>query len=353
MATPTSSIPPDLTDADKAIVFHILDAILNSTILASLLSGIYTGITAVTIRSISKVDCTVMNKSRSIRQPMVIVIIMLYIGSIISFALIWSQLYISIFNDGWNFWTIYMVYYSIPCLQSGVIQGGISIICTILADTIMIWHCWMIWRQQWRVVLLPVLLLVSAIVYINPNGDYHTYDTLYPSFSLASTVLCTLLIIYHIVTVAQGAAAGNRLRAYHQVIKILVESSALYSIILIIFVVFNALDDVILLYLDRLAAISRGVAPTLLVGRVAAGHTHPDDSQEGSVISGSLRFGGHSNSQSSDQQDSMTGVDLEAQQESYHDDEYGHQTVIDSQEGIIDKGGNNSRQTGSSSIEHV
>ncbi|KAK0465864.1 uncharacterized protein EV420DRAFT_1759185 [Desarmillaria tabescens] len=354
MATPTGGIPPDLTDADKASIFHFLDATLNSTILISLLSGIYTGITAVTVRNIF------INKSHPIRQPMIIVIIMLYIGSIISFALIWSQLVF--FHNGWNFWTTYL-YYCNPNIELVVVQGGIGIACTILADAIMIWHCWMIWGQQWLVVLLPVLLFVSAIVfksigiyeaYINTNNEsYVTYFTLYPSFILASTVLCTLLIIYRIITVAQRAAAGNGLRAYHHIIKILVESSALYSITLILYVAFFAHNDVIVYYFDHLAAFARGVALTLLVGQVAVGHTQPDDSWEGSVVSGSLQFGGHSSSQSSDQQDSMISVDLEAQQESYHDDEYGHQTVMDSQEGVVDESGNDSRQAGSSSMKHV
>ncbi len=40
MATPTS-IPSDITDADKALVSHYHDAFLNSTILYSFLNGEY------------------------------------------------------------------------------------------------------------------------------------------------------------------------------------------------------------------------------------------------------------------------------------------------------------------------
>ncbi len=41
MATQTSLPSPDLTDADKATVFQILNATLNSMMLYSLLSGVY------------------------------------------------------------------------------------------------------------------------------------------------------------------------------------------------------------------------------------------------------------------------------------------------------------------------
>ncbi|KAG7445190.1 uncharacterized protein BT62DRAFT_1025760 [Guyanagaster necrorhizus] len=117
---------------------------------------------------------------------------------------------------------------------------------------------------------------------------------LYSSFALASILWCTLLIIYYIITVAQ---AGNEVGEYF----------------------------------DILAAIARGIAPTLLVGQVAAGHAHPDDSWQGSTISSSLHFGTHSGDHDS-QQDSIMNGDLEAQQ--MIDDEYGHHTAVDSQEDI-------------------
>ncbi|PBK70805.1 hypothetical protein ARMSODRAFT_1017593 [Armillaria solidipes] len=47
MATQTDI--PDLTNDDKAAVFQVLDAKLNSQILYALVYGIYTGILAVTL----------------------------------------------------------------------------------------------------------------------------------------------------------------------------------------------------------------------------------------------------------------------------------------------------------------
>ncbi len=58
----------------------------------------------------------------------------------------------------------------------------------------------------------------------------------------------------------------------------------------------------------------QAIAPTLLVGRVAAGHARPDDSWQGSTIS-SLRFGAHpkTDAETYSQVDSMIDKDLEAQ----------------------------------------
>ncbi len=75
----------------------------------------------------------------------------------------------------------------------------------------------------------------------------------------------------------------------------------------------------------------QGVAPTLLIGRVAAGHSRPDDSWKGSVISGSLHFGTRSGAQPSQSQlDSGMSDDLEAQRRQ-RNGEYDHHILADSQ----------------------
>ncbi len=57
----------------------------------------------------------------------------------------------------------------------------------------------------------------------------------------------------------------------------------------------------------------QGIAPTLLAGRVAAGHARPDDSWEGSIMS-SLRFEAHpADVETCSQFDYMVDNDLEAQ----------------------------------------
>ncbi len=75
----------------------------------------------------------------------------------------------------------------------------------------------------------------------------------------------------------------------------------------------------------RFTDIFQGIAPTLLVGRVAAGHARPDDSWQGSIVS-SLHFGTRLGGQNS-QQDTTTSwdEDLEAQWEI--DDEFDHRTL--------------------------
>ncbi len=90
----------------------------------------------------------------------------------------------------------------------------------------------------------PTFYLVLKVLevyheYINaPNSG--VFEMLYLPFLLATTLSCTLLIIYRVLTVTGATSRGTegRLRVFHRLVEVLVESSALYSITLILDLVF-------------------------------------------------------------------------------------------------------------------
>ncbi|KAK0238211.1 hypothetical protein EDD85DRAFT_1005822 [Armillaria nabsnona] len=319
MAT-QANIPSDLPDADKASIFQLLDAELNSRILFALLYGIYTGIFGVTLWNIF------INKCWPIRRAMVVVIILLHALITISFAVEWSFVHSEFVENGRSFWTVYLRLDKGPA-QSVFLAGGIaSSISTILTDLYMIWYCWIVWGRRWVVVLLPILFLISATVSkiikvylacIKISSEI--FAMLYISCVLATTLWCTVLIIYRILTVAGvKRGAGGRLRVYQHFIEVLVESSAFYSISLIVYLVLTICGNLGSFYLDIITGIVKGVASTLIVGRIAAGHrARPDDSWQGSVIgSASIRSCSQEHSRTSFQEDVLTSPmlsDLEAQ----------------------------------------
>ncbi|KAK0465982.1 uncharacterized protein EV420DRAFT_804879 [Desarmillaria tabescens] len=312
--------------------------------------GMYTGIFFVTLWNVFT------NKPQPIGQTMVILVILVYIATTMNFAFSWSHSHSVFVNKGQNLWTKYLAYSTWGTTSLGT--AITSTIANVLAEPIMIWRCWIVWGQQWSIILLPILLVVSATgkiiqIFYGVNfsrvqvdialkvfglyktslaEDYPLGLTLYASFIFASTLWCTLLIIYRIVTVARaGSHTGRGLQTYHHVMEVLIESYALYSISLILYTIFHQVFSVrnndTSEYFDSLAAVARGIAPTLLVGRVAAGHARPDDSWQGSAVT-SLHFGRLFRDQGS-QQDSMTRGDLESQQE--REDDYSHHILADSQ----------------------
>ncbi|PBK63205.1 hypothetical protein ARMSODRAFT_546261 [Armillaria solidipes] len=160
----------------------------------------------------------------------------------------------------------------------------------------------MVWGKRWPIVVLPIVFLISGIVFkaiviyeqsVDPVADASNdlLYTLYVAFIIATTLWCTLMIVFRILSVGRASnGSGRPFRVYRHVIEILVESSALYAISLLLDIVLVVRQNTANYYTDVVAAFTRGVAPTLLIGRVAAGQARPDDSWEGSVMS-SLQFG--------------------------------------------------------------
>ncbi|KAK0234198.1 hypothetical protein IW262DRAFT_1506271 [Armillaria fumosa] len=350
MANQTDS-PLDLTDADKAFMLQQLGAQLDSGILLSLLFGIYTGVVAVTLGNI------LMIKSPPIGKVMIIVITLLYIFTTINFGLEISFIPLIFVNNAQSIMTEYL-FSTVPGREI-VWSSAIAGICSILTDATMVCNLALLDHMGTALAsysasypashlynrydppeLLFAIYLSLGVVFkiiityeLSGTSGNNNYPIIYSSSMLATTLWCTILIIYRIVTVAQAVdkVVGGGLRAYRHALEVFIESSALYSITMILYIGLYSRDDWTENYVAVVAAIARGIAPTLLVGRVAAGHARPDDSWQGSVISGSIHFGTHPVGQGS-QLGSMSNDDLEAQATEWESDkEYRHHARTDSQ----------------------
>ncbi len=125
---------------------------------------------------------------------------------------------------------------------------------------------------------------------------------IYVSFAMATAIWCTVLITYRLLTSPRekdGSEDGPSL--YHRTVELFVESGILYSVGLILYVVFVARTEWTHYYLEPVAEITgvrfrefsrypiltefwlKAVAPTLLLGRILTGFARPYDSWKGSV----------------------------------------------------------------------
>lgn len=87
---------------------------------------------------------------------------------------------------------------------------------------------------------------------------WYKWITIYSSLIVSTTLLCTLLIIYRIVTVSSTNCGGIGLWSYKGAIEILVESSLLYSITALISAVLIGKRSVIEgNYVSTITAITR------------------------------------------------------------------------------------------------
>ncbi|KAJ6612622.1 hypothetical protein B0H10DRAFT_2222970 [Mycena sp. CBHHK59/15] len=174
---------------------------------------------------------------------------------------------------------------------------------TLVADCVLIWRCWIVWNQDWKIVLLPLLCTLAgaglgfrsvaeqAAYVINPNLDRNSFvdfATPYFALSLVTTALATILIITRIVTLTESATRKSR--GYGCVIEVVVESALLYSVTLIVFLPFLVRASDNDGYPQAILAQMTGMAPTLIVARVSFGLTRPDETWQVPTKSVTLAF---------------------------------------------------------------
>ncbi|PBK88051.1 hypothetical protein ARMGADRAFT_1034331 [Armillaria gallica] len=239
----TSDSTPDLTGEETAIIFGVLDVCFNEIIVYALMH----------------VSSKTSNSSTS-RIRMVFAIILLYILSTVAFAFTWFFVRFGFIDNGQDALTVFtgLTGFNSQWTALQISAGVTGIIGTIIADgamaSIPIWRCFIVWGERWFIVLIPILCLIAETENdeLSEFGSRIDWTTLYLSLVLATTLICTLLIVYRILSVG-GIKAGSS-------------------------------------YVDIITASIRGIAPTLLVGRVAAGHVRPNDTWKESRLS-SLHFG--------------------------------------------------------------
>ncbi|PBK62560.1 hypothetical protein ARMSODRAFT_1024760 [Armillaria solidipes] len=270
--------PADISQDEKNIFFSVLDLNMNTMILQALLHGLYTGIVAVTLRVIFS------SPRRLHRSFLYIIIIMLYVLPTIPFGINLAFVRRAFIEHGDNYYSVFSAFVDFCPLHTAYllangITGGISVL---LVDITIIWRCWVLWDRQWRVILVPmgcvVVGTVMKILQTLSNIHKFTDDTsktgafaaeidwtlIYVLLTLATTLLSTLLIIYRIVWHAPELSAARK------IIEMLIESCAVYSLSLIIYLALVSRNLESAYYADIIAVYVRPIAPTLLVGRVSA-----------------------------------------------------------------------------------
>ncbi|PBK92223.1 hypothetical protein ARMGADRAFT_1165940 [Armillaria gallica] len=296
--------------SDEDYIFS-LEPVFNAPLLGIFFHGIYTCTLAVTLRAIAS------NKERltKARIAMVSIIIILYISTSVYVAIEWSFTQYTFVKNGetfvttWNAWTSGT---STPWLVYHWSSGFTSGLTTSIADAIMIWRCWVIWGGRYEVITLPTLLLSSqnvfgwltllANIHLDTSDDPSKVEmeqiqwlTVYLSLSLGTTLFCTILIIYRIIRVGRSS---DNVGAYRRVIEIVVESALLYAFSAILWMAFLLRDDLASPYPEAAYVSITGIAPTLIVGRVASGQARPNDSWKSRNTVSTIQFGGHSVAQS-------------------------------------------------------
>ncbi|KAK0196276.1 hypothetical protein F5146DRAFT_1176598 [Armillaria mellea] len=312
---PGTASTTELIDNKVKDIFLGIDIQINKVMLNALTHGIHTGIVAVTLWTATSRHSR--ENDRRPRRIFIFIILALYFLATFNFYGGWAENVLYFSTAGKCLWEGYKA----KCTQNTptlMTMGIGAILSTILADVTLIWRCWIVWGRAWRVVLVPIACTTLAIIIrgiityyssygpvenMPPQAQYleHlqkagvNWSVLYSSSILATLLWCTIFIIYRILRVG-GIAAG--MRVYRRLVEILVESAALYSAVIVVLLVFEVRSEPAEIYVEEFAISMRGIVPTILVGRIAAGHARPDDSWSDNTSTSSLQFRSSLSSQS-------------------------------------------------------
>ncbi|KAK0460262.1 uncharacterized protein EV420DRAFT_1673457 [Desarmillaria tabescens] len=281
------SPPANLSQHDRNVIFDNLDLNFNRTLLESLLQGLYTFIVAVTLWT------TLSSPKKSGNAFLLTVVVILYLLTTIAFGVDWTYQRRAFIQNGDNFFSVFVALQSYWAVVENVPtrgrywRGNVHVI----VDITIIWRCWVFWGRRWCIIIVPALCAVAGTVaksmqirsvFINTTNNIGetggfaaeiNWPLIYISLTLATTLLCTLLIVYRIVRLAFGVSS------YGKIVEIVIESSAIYSLALIVYLALVARNLESSYYADIIMAYVKVIAPTLLVGRVAAGSNSNSNSQ--------------------------------------------------------------------------
>ncbi|ELU41971.1 hypothetical protein AG1IA_03997 [Rhizoctonia solani AG-1 IA] len=158
-----------------------------------------------------------------------------------------------------------------------VAADGVYITMILVGDLVVIHRCFLIWGNRIRIIILPFILVLCtaasgyAAVWLftklPPNGTalegpLAKCTTITFLLSLATNILTTGLISYRILSTARKVASSVDVRPYMGGLAVVIESAAIYTTALVIYLV---------IYISRTNA--QGIVPTLIIVRVGLGLT--------------------------------------------------------------------------------
>ncbi|KAF9536681.1 hypothetical protein CPC08DRAFT_717786 [Agrocybe pediades] len=296
---------------DPGIFQPYLSTYLNSQLRCQFLFGIYTGVFAVTILMYRHQE----NRITSSKTIIVGSMAALYVLTTITVAMNWYSTAERFCTNGSSRADMFS---DISTMTTSIWWYVLSIIAGpsvrfIIADGVLVWRCFHACGQSFRSSALPIGLLILETALIICNNVVSSLVTYEPQIfhapgdltlvsvstilegavlvSVAVTSLAATFIICRQVYMHTKPGSRSR-RRYRKVIDALIQSSALYSSVIVVEAVLYIVEGlpsslkpttpqnmnprIVLGFFDGVVAFVTGIAPTLMVARLIASSYNED-----------------------------------------------------------------------------
>ncbi|KAF8992988.1 hypothetical protein BDQ17DRAFT_1253340 [Cyathus striatus] len=251
-------------------------------------------------------------KQRKLRKKSIILIVYmtLLMGIQTMLAAAQARVIQEIYIDNRNYpggpWAYFLSHQTLPI---NVMFYSTLFLPTFLADLLILWRCWVIWKEAGKliaciVLALPVLLLLGSVGMgilwtlqsSQPGLSLYsklpkTFGTTYYAISLSVNIILAILISLRLYMHRRrilGTLPEEHAKKYVSLATIFIESAALYSIFALIFVISYAVNNPINQIFLVVASSTQQIAGYLIIYRIAQGTAWSSSNLEGRVST--LRF---------------------------------------------------------------
>ncbi|KZO99337.1 hypothetical protein CALVIDRAFT_561207 [Calocera viscosa TUFC12733] len=157
----------------------------------------------------------------------------------------------------------------------------------LVADAVLLYRVWVVWGKRWPFIVVNSILWCAAlgstirIIQLEVEGVQNPLDlanllmlrhwaVVVPALSLGHTVLATGLIAFRLLQVQRSVSAYSRTSLF-PVMRIVVESGAIYTILMLVETVTQATSSTASLLFSELISPAIGITFALIVCRVGLG----------------------------------------------------------------------------------
>jgi hypothetical protein len=163
----------------------------------------------------------------------------------------------------------------------------LAIIMAWMFDCLMIYRCYIIWSKRWYIIVAPIVLFLASLIVVflswlyspqSPIENKKTF-TILAYFAISVNILLNMtttglisfrLIRQHRTSRASGIQPSHsRLNLFH-VVRIIVESAAIYTLLLLVTLIFHAIGSRNVWILLGINTPATGIALTLISIRLHA-----------------------------------------------------------------------------------
>ncbi|KAH9478171.1 hypothetical protein JR316_0008624 [Psilocybe cubensis] len=279
----STSVPSQVTISNR-----IISANLNGTMILTFLMGFYT------LVYFGTMYLYLSRKPANTNSRIVLVTIsVLYFLSFLGFIVQWYFTDWSVVIHGETRESMFWALMNLP-LWIGIINNIQLNALFVISDGLLIWRCYHVWGQSFKVIFAPLVLLATEfclavaavalqIMYGHiasevANVALENHMSSAAVFvSLGTTLITTFLIGYRIHTASLLNKSPSQ-KLYNRIVVTIIESSAVYSLVLLAFAITlvirvpensQSLLTEATYYSEAVLLVVTGMAPTVMVARIA------------------------------------------------------------------------------------